>query len=413
MKIRNLICTLLVAATAAIGAAAQNGTMTPYSRYGLGILSDNATAAQRQMGGVGYAMHSGRTINVMNPASYARIDSMTFLFDMGLDLTALWSQQPETDGTVTRENQFGGGLDYIDMQFPILRGLGASVGLLPYSSTGYAFGNSMENGSASRSGAGSINQLYAGIGYMPFRGFSIGANIAYLFGTTYNDSYAITSGGSTTLFERQLEVSDWNLNVGVQYSLPVARRHELTIGAVFSPGKNLHGNTSTFAYDTSLDAAPTESEEKIDGRYSTPYTIGAGLGLTLNQRLHIELDGTYQPWSKAKYAGEKGTLNDRYKISAGLQWTPNPRGSYFRRASYRVGGFYNRDYLRIKGNEIKDFGLGAGIGFPVPGFKTVVNLGLEWRHRAGSPNTLIKEDYLNITIGVNFNQMWFQPNKIY
>ena len=37
------------------------------------------------MGGIGYAMSSGRQINVMwNPASYACIDSLTFLFDMGV-----------------------------------------------------------------------------------------------------------------------------------------------------------------------------------------------------------------------------------------------------------------------------------------------------------------------------------------
>ena len=69
MKISRLICVLLTLAACAAGVSAQNGTMTPYSRYGLGILSDNASAAQRQMGGTGYAMHSGRTINVMNPAS--------------------------------------------------------------------------------------------------------------------------------------------------------------------------------------------------------------------------------------------------------------------------------------------------------------------------------------------------------
>lgn len=413
MKINKLICLLLVAATAAIGAAAQNGTMTPYSRYGLGILSDNATAAQRQMGGVGYAMHSGRTINVMNPASYARIDSMTFLFDMGLDLTCLWNRETDADGVEQRSDDFGGGLDYITMQFPIMRGLGASIGLLPYSSVGYAFGNTIDNGSVSRSGTGSINELYAGIGYSPLKGLSIGANFAYMFGTTYNDTYAITSGGSTTLFERQLRVSDWNLNIGAQYSLPIARRHELTIGVVFSPGKNLHGHTSTFSYDQTQESAPTETEEKIAGRYSTPYSIGVGLGLTLNQRLHIEVDGTYQPWSKAKYAGEKGILNDRYKIAAGLQWTPNPRGSYLRRVAYRIGAFYNRDYLRVRDNDLKDFGIGAGFGLPVPGFKTVINVGVEWRNRKGSPQALIKENYLNITLGVNFNEMWFRPNKIY
>lgn len=417
--IKRLICALTIAACAAIGAAAQNGTMTPYSRYGYGILSDNATAAQRQMGGVGYAMHSGRTINVMNPASYARIDSMTFLFDMGIDLTCLWNEETASDGTRTRSNDFGGGLDYITMQFPITRGLGASIGLLPYSSVGYAFGNSIDNGYASRSGSGSLNQLYAGVGYAPFKGLSIGANIAYLFGSTYNDSYAITSAGSTTLFERQLEVRDWNLNVGLQYSLALRKRDMLTIGAVFSPGKNLHGHTATFSYDQTMENAPTETEESIDGRYSTPWTLGVGIGYTINQRMLIEVDGTYQPWSKAKYAVEKGTLDDRYKIAAGLQWTPNPRGSYFRRAHYRIGAFYNHDYLRVRSaqnqsyNGVRDYGIGAGIGFPVPGFKTIVNLGVEWRHRQATPNALIKENYLNITLGVNFNEMWFRPNKIY
>ena len=70
MKITKLlfgIFALQLIGTSAI--IAQNNTMTPYSRYGSGILNDNATAAQRSMGGVGYAMNSGRQINVMNPAS--------------------------------------------------------------------------------------------------------------------------------------------------------------------------------------------------------------------------------------------------------------------------------------------------------------------------------------------------------
>ncbi|MDE6298038.1 MAG: hypothetical protein K2M10_00130, partial [Muribaculaceae bacterium] len=66
-----VIFTLLFAA----GAAAQ--VTTPYSMYGYGILGDRATSMQRQMGSVGYAMNSGRQINVMNPASYAAIDSLT------------------------------------------------------------------------------------------------------------------------------------------------------------------------------------------------------------------------------------------------------------------------------------------------------------------------------------------------
>ena len=66
-------------------AGAQNSTISPYSRFGYGLLSEQANAAQRGMGGVGYAMRSGRSINFMNPASYAAIDTLTFLFDMAAD----------------------------------------------------------------------------------------------------------------------------------------------------------------------------------------------------------------------------------------------------------------------------------------------------------------------------------------
>ena len=60
---------------------------SPYSRFGYGTMRDYATSSQRSMGGVGYAMQSGRQINVMNPASYAAIDSLTFLFDMGISMS--------------------------------------------------------------------------------------------------------------------------------------------------------------------------------------------------------------------------------------------------------------------------------------------------------------------------------------
>ena len=86
---------------------------SPYSMFGYGQLRDNSTLAQRQMGGVGYAMHTGRQVNVMNPASYAATDSLTFLFDMGLDFTII--NQNDVDGS---RSDSGGGLDYITMAFP-------------------------------------------------------------------------------------------------------------------------------------------------------------------------------------------------------------------------------------------------------------------------------------------------------
>lgn len=399
-------------------AIAQNGTMTPYSRYGYGILNDNASASQRDMGGVGYAMNSGRQINVMNPASYASVDSLTFLFDMGINMTTMWQNE-----TVDENNLFdrrtSGGLNYITMEFPIGKYLGASFGILPYSSVGYAFGSTIDHGSEVRQGTGSINQFYIGVAGKVYKGLNIGVNVAYLFGTTYNDSYAYTNSGSSTLFERELQVRDWKFDIGAQYAFAIARRHRLNLGLVYSPKKDFHGDAITYAYDMNQEVAPVETDRiGLKGNFSMPETWGTGIGWQYDQRLYVEADFTYQPWSKTKYQGvmqngDDAQLNDRYKIAAGVQFTPKLRGNYLQRIQYRAGTFYNRDYLRILGNEVREYGASVGFGLPVPLLKSIISIGVEWSHRQANPNPLIKENYLGISLGLNINELWFLPSKIY
>ena len=417
MKLKFLAKTLaaaLILCGSAFATKAQNGTLTPYSRYGYGILRDNTTSAQRSMGGIGYAMNSGRQINVMNPASYARIDSLTFLFDMGLDLTNVWMEE-----NGARESHIGGGLDYINMQFPLGRYMGASIGVLPYASVGYSFGNTIDNGSDARDGGGSINMFYAGIAGRPFKGFSIGANISYMFGTIYNDTYAYTVTGSTSLLERQIEVRDFHLEFGAQYNFNIAR-NTFTLGLTYAPGKKLLGHYREFFYDPSVDTAPEEASSSLSSRYSLAESWGAGINWRWNEKLMLEADFTYQPWSKARFPSiDAGSvigdhaLANRYKVAFGGEFIPAPRGSYFKRVHYRAGGFWNRDYLQIRGNNLREYGASVGFGFPVPGFKTMVNLGLEWSHRQAYPNPLIKENYVFVTLGINFNEMWFRQNKLY
>ncbi len=96
-----------------------------------------------------------------------------------------------------------------------------------------------------------------------------------------------------------------------------------------------------------------------------------------------------------------------------MQHTPMQRARYFKRTHYRLGAYYNHDYLMVRGNNVREYGVTAGVGLPVPGFRSTINLGLEYKHRQAHPNPLIKENYFNITLGVNFNEMWFRKSKIY
>ena len=140
---------------------------TPYSMYGYGVLGDKATSMQRQMGGVGYAMQSGRQINVMNPASYASIDSLTFLWDMGANMNMQWSK--DNSG---KSHGYGGGLDYVTMEFPLSKYMGMSIGMVPFTQVGYSFGDDIKFGARENQGNGGITEAYAGVSGK-IKGFSL------------------------------------------------------------------------------------------------------------------------------------------------------------------------------------------------------------------------------------------------
>lgn len=392
---------------------------TPYSMYGYGIIGDRATSMQRQMGGVGYAMQSGRQINVMNPASYASIDSLTFLWDMGANMNMRWSK--DNSGS---DHGFGGGLDYVTMEFPLSKFMGMSIGMVPYSQVGYSFGDDIKFGARQNQGNGGITEAYAGISGK-VGGFSVGVNVSYDFGTIQNDVYATPTAGTQSLFEQIMQIRDWNIVAGIQYKLPINKFNALTLGATYSPKKSFHGNTWVTLQDLTSDSSPdTIATSTLKGRYYSPQTFGVGLSYTHEKvhRIMVEADFTLQQWSKAPFSSlEDGAgqvvfdgmhFTDRKKIAVGGEYTHNIRGNYLERMPFRLGGFYTSDYLTISGNTMKEYGISLGTGFVAPHGKTMINFGLEWRHRQTSPVSLLTENYFNIMVGVNFNEVWFFKRRI-
>lgn len=415
---------LLVAVAIVAAATATAQVSTPYSMYGYGIIGDRATSMQRQMGGVGYAMNSGRQINVMNPASYAAIDSMTFLFDLGADVSFLWSKEGEK-----KHSSIGGGVDYVTLQFPISKFMGGSVGLIPYSSVGYAFGNDIEHGAMENQGSGGINQLYLGLSGK-VAGFSVGFNISYDFGNIANDVFTTMPDNTQTKYEHVMSIRDWNINIGAQYTARWNQFNKLVIGATYSPKKTMRGKTWMTAQHMSNDATPdTVAFMKMKDKYFSPTSVGAGISYTYEKayKVMVEADVTWQQWSKATYSplytepDKQGkqelafagmNFNNRTKYAVGAEFIPKIRGNYVQRMTYRLGGYYVNDYLNINGNKVKEVGVTGGFGFPTPEGKTMINLGLEWKRRTASPMRLVSENYLNITLGVNFNEVWFWKRRI-
>ncbi len=80
--------------------------------------------------------------------------------------------------------------------------------------------------------------------------------------------------------------------------------------------------------------------------------------------------------------------------------------------AYRAGAYYSKDYLTIQGNRMREYGVTAGFGFNTPEGKTMINLGLEWKRRQCYLQSLITENYFNVTLGINFNELWFWQRRI-
>ena len=77
---------MLVGLLACFGfeAFAQADVDSPYSLFGIGQVRDKSMNTRLQgMGGVANAMYGPGMINAENPATYAKIDTLAFLFDAG------------------------------------------------------------------------------------------------------------------------------------------------------------------------------------------------------------------------------------------------------------------------------------------------------------------------------------------
>ena len=396
-------------------AFAQNGTTSPYSQFGYGILGDNAIGAQRAMGGVGYALHNNRQINVMNPASYTSMDSLTFLFDIGLTYQNTITREGDL-----RESRQSGSIDYIVMQFPLGRYMAGSVGLLPFTNVGYSFASSIDNGTDSREGDGNISQAYVGVSGEPFKGFSIGANVSYLFGNLTNSSSVIPDNGSNGIFQTNMRVQDFHLLFGAQYAIEWGKKHTLTLGAVYSPGKDVLGRAYSSTYDVSSSTTIEADTLNMKNNYSLASTYGGGISYNYDKRLTIAADVTYQNWADAKFTNlnigqtqpSTGVFNNRLKVALGAEFRPKTIGSnYFEHISYRAGLFYNRSYLKVDGNDMNEIGASCGFGFPLATNKSVVNVSFEYINRQCSPVKLITEDHFRISVSLTFNEMWFWQRR--
>ena len=139
---------MLLAMATLYAPAQTNGSNSPYSRFGLGSLKDQSQGFNKAMSGVALGFRDGNRINMQNPASYSAIDSLSFIFVVGLTL-----QNVNFKSGGNSINAHNTTLDYINAGFRLCPGLGFSFGFIPFSSIGYDFSESKYLGDHFNSGS--------------------------------------------------------------------------------------------------------------------------------------------------------------------------------------------------------------------------------------------------------------------
>ena len=437
MKLRYTIILLLLLAPWALGktAAQSNGSNSSYSRFGLGLLSDQANGYNRAMGGVAQGLRSGNRVNFLNPASYSSVDSLTFLFDVGMSLQRTRLVQNGSHDAVNNTS-----FDFVSAGFRMRKGLGMSVGFMPYTRIGYSFSQEVNVGQdfstgelitspAVYSGDGGLHEAFIGAGWEPFKGFSFGANVGLLWGNinhgiatafSQNSVETTSDGYITTLYNAS--IITWKGDVGVQYQTLINNTNRLTIGGTVGIGHKIHRDAS---YISSSNGGTADTLIAANA-FELPMTYSFGVAWEYAERLIVAADAHYEQWGKCTtpefdkrtntYAATTGTYKNRLRFNIGAEYVPGRYDRpYQRRVNYRAGAFYSTPYLQINGqNGPTEFGLTAGVGLPISNAinnRSYVNVGLQWTHRSASAEGFVRENIMQVNIGITFNERWFMKWK--
>jgi hypothetical protein len=408
----------------------QTRIWSPYSRYGLGELTFARTPYLNSMGGTSMAFRKPGIINYSNPASYSNMRNQSFVFEAGFQFAP---RILETDDM--RETATYSSMSHLQFAFPITQKIGVSIGLLPYSNIGYKMKNQQEIDSVGTveytyEGWGGLNTFYVGTGIEIFKGFSAGFNMNYYFGNIERKRIAVfdTTGFTNSRITNKVNISDVNLNFGIQYQKrfekPVESTEEketyiLTLGVSGGNTSTLNARENILAVHFAGNnpfAVPRDTVYEYNDQNNTivmPMSYGGGIFFEKENKWMLGADVLMQQWDEFKYMGVQDSLRNSMRISFGGAIMPSAdlKKSMFHRSTWLFGAHYYTNYLELKNTALNQYGISFGIAMPVRRTATMIQLSFEVGKTGTTENSLIEETYGKINIGVSISERWFSRKK--
>jgi hypothetical protein len=410
-------------------AAAQKLINSPYARFGPGQIEPEGLFKTRAMGGASIALRDPVTLNYLNPASYTSMDTISFVFDFGLDFQML-----NLDNGLDTYSSDDINFHHIVMGFPLSRWGGFVFGMVPYSSGYYnifsyigpediGYDPIIGETENRHKGTGGYNKFFAGIGISPIKHISLGVNLEYLSGSILrNNTFSFLDDNNfynNTTMESIL-ISGLNFTYGMQFDFVTEKDYFINAGITYTPKKVYNSEyeevkTRYSTYTGSVFSTDTLSYTSDDQATVTlPQSLKFGAAFGKTDKYTIIADYTMTKWSESNFFTYNAYLVNSNSLRVGLEFIPDKftNSGYFNRVEYRLGGHISDSHLMLNNEQLKDFGITFGVGLPMVRSKSRINLQFEYGSRKGSfDNGLHNENYYNIGLSFNFHDKWFEKRK--
>jgi hypothetical protein len=154
-----------------------------------------------------------------------------------------------------------------------------------------------------------------------------------------------------------------------------------------------------------------------DSKVQLAGEIGVGLSLKDNGRWMAAVDYTRSDWTGCGLDGTRGftassnfssTVAEAWRVGFELIPNRNDIRYYFNHVAYRLGAYHKKEYYLLDGNRVTSTGITLGVTLPIVNNYNGLTLGVDFGQRGAVSDKMVRERYINFSIGFNLFDIWFR-----
>ena len=218
--------------------------------------------------------------------------------------------------------------------------------------------------------------------------------------------------GASRNFKKQVK--------GIYYK--IKKEYYANVGATFSNQAKLKAENESYWYSaigdvgSSLYSYLADSVVGKKGNTILPSKLGLGVQVGNGDYWKAGFDYITSDWSQYRSFGQADSFAKATTVRLGGEITPdvNEKFNGWKRVTYRLGGYYIQEPLKLNNTQLNSQAITVGIGYPIR--RTLMSIGqvnaaFELGKRGTLENSLLQENFTRFSIGVTLNDKWFMKRK--